>query len=72
MQRRGVTSTASEKLDDLTPHQLIDEIKQIAEQYSREVNTARRTWPRSIRDRVLALHRLGLKCFRIARLTNIP
>ena len=67
-----MTSTSSEKLDDLTPHQLIDEIKQIAQQYSREVNTARRTWPGSIRDRVLALARLGVPRNRIAKECGIP
>jgi transposase-like protein len=67
-----MTSTSSEKLDDLTPHQLIDEIKQIAEQYSREVTTARRTWPKSVRDRILALARLGVPRNRIARECGIP
>ena len=71
-QRRGMTSTSSENLDDLTPHQLIDEIKQITEQYSREVTTARRTWPKSVRDRVLALARLGVPRNRIAKECGIP
>ena len=61
-----------EKLDELTPHQLIVEIKQIAEQYNFEVTAARRTWPKSIRERVLALERLGIARQKIARLCGIP
>jgi hypothetical protein len=64
--------TSTCKLDDLTPHQLIDEVKQIAEQYGREVTTARRTWPKSVRDRVLALARLGVPRSRIGKECGIP
>lgn len=67
-----MTPPSSYKLDDLTPHQLIDEIKQIAEQYGREVTTARRTWPNSVKDRVLALARLGVARGRIGRECGIP
>jgi hypothetical protein len=67
-----MTTSSAQKLDDLSPHQLIDEVKQITEQYSREVNTARRTWPRSVKDRVLALSRLGVPGSRIAVECGIP
>ena len=67
-----MTPTSSYKLDELTPHQLIDEVRQIAEQYRREVTTARRTWPKSIKDRVLALARLGVPCSRIGKECGIP
>ena len=61
-----------EKLDELTPHQLVAEIKEMAEQYNVEVTSSRRTWPRSIRERVLALGRLGVSRQKIARLCGIP
>jgi hypothetical protein len=67
-----MTTLSPNKLDDLTPHQLIDEVKQIAEQYSREVTTSRRTWPRSVRERVLALARLGVPRARIGKECGIP
>jgi hypothetical protein len=72
MHLRGMKPTSPCKLDDLTPHQLIDEIKQISAQYGREVTTARRTWPKSIRDRVLALARLGVPRNRIGRECGVP
>jgi hypothetical protein len=59
-------------LDGLTPQQLLAETHEIAEQYRREVDTPRRTWPASIRDRVLALRRLGVKPYRIAKLSRVP
>lgn len=64
--------TPEDQLDGQTPQQLIAEIRELSEQYRREVSTARRTWPKSIRERVLALYRLGINCFRIARLTGVP
>lgn len=67
-----MTPDLPEKLDGLTPHQLINEIRQIAEQYAREVKTARRTWPESLRLRVLALGRLGVPKQRISKLCGIP
>ena len=60
-----MTIHSEHKLDDLTPHQLIQEVKEIADQYSQEVSSSRRTWPKSIRERVLALARLGVPCVRI-------
>lgn len=67
-----MTPNSADELDDLTPHQLIDEVRQIAEQYGREVTTARRTWPKSIKDRVSALVRLGVPGARIAKECGIP
>lgn len=61
-----------QKLDEFTPHQLIDEIKQISEQFSTEVPGTRRNWPKSIRARILALDRLGIPRKRISELTAIP
>ena len=62
----------AEKLDELTPHQLISEIQEIAAQYAAEVPGTRRNWPESIRSRVLALGRLGIAKKRISELTGIP
>ena len=67
-----MTHETPEKLDELTPHQLIAEIRQIAAQYSAEVPGTRRNWPESIRARILALGRLGIPKKRIADLTGIP
>ena len=61
-----------EKLDELTPHQLIAEIQQIASQYAAEVPGTRRNWPESIRSRILALGRLGIPKKKIVELTGIP
>ena len=49
------------QLNSLTPQQLISEIREIAEQYQREVPGGRRHWPESIRCRILALSRLGME-----------
>jgi hypothetical protein len=59
-------------LEDLTPHQLVAEIRQIAEQYRAEVSTKRRTWPTSIRERACALRRQGVSAHKIADLSGIP
>ncbi len=52
--------------------QLIDEIRQITEQYRNEVSTNRRTWPASIRERVIELKRLGLSPGEILLKTGVP
>ena len=52
--------------------QLFDEIRQLTEQYKREVPNARRVWPTSIRERVIALRRLELSSGEISRQTGIP
>jgi hypothetical protein len=59
-------------LEDLTPQQLVAEIRQISSQYQSEVSTKRRTWPASIRDRVMALKRQGVNPYRIAELSSVP
>ncbi len=62
-----------ERLDGLTPHQLIDEIREIVPQYLREVGAGGRVvWPERIRCRVFALVRLGVPKKKIAELTSIP
>jgi transposase-like protein len=67
-----MTPDTPEKLDELTPHQLITEIQQIATQYAAEVPGSRRNWPESVRSRILALGRLGITRKKIAELTGIP
>lgn len=52
--------------------QLLDELRQICSQYSREVPGKRRPWPKSIRDRVIVLRRIGVSFERIAKATGIP
>lgn len=52
--------------------QVVDEIRQLCRQYATEVPSRRRTWPRSIRDRVLQLLQLELSCEEVASLTGIP
>ena len=60
------------QLDALTPHQLIAEIQQIVVQYEAAVPGTRRSWPESVRARILALGRLGIPKARISELTGIP
>jgi hypothetical protein len=62
----------SKRLDGLAPQQLIAEIQQIAAQYEEEVPGKRRHWPESIRNRVLALGRLGVTPSKVASLTPVP
>lgn len=50
---------------------LISEIGQIKVQYVREVGRGRRVWPRSIKDRVLSLERLGVPAKAVAEQTGI-
>lgn len=51
---------------------LIGEIKQIKEQYQVEVGSKRRPWPKSVRERIDALERLGVKAKTIAGDTGVP
>lgn len=51
---------------------LIDEIKQIAEQYKDQVPGKRVAWPNAIKDRVLELNRNGLNIKRICEMTGLP
>lgn len=52
--------------------QIVDEIRQLCSQYQSEVPSRRRTWPRSIRERVLQLLQLEFSCEEVAGLTGIP
>jgi len=53
--------------------ELISEIRQIREQYVREVGQGRRVWPRAIRERVLRLIDLGeLRLKQIAESSGVP
>jgi hypothetical protein len=60
------------QLDGLTPQHLLAQIKEIFEQYQREVPGKRRHWPESIKSRVLALRRLGVAESKISDLAGIP
>jgi hypothetical protein len=60
------------QLDGLTPQQLVSQVREISEQYQREVPGRRRHWPESIRSRILALGRLGVPESKIGDLTGIP
>jgi hypothetical protein len=51
---------------------LIDEICQIRKQYVEEVGSGRRVWPRSIKDRMTKLDKLGLPSKALADQTGIP
>ncbi len=52
---------------------IISEINQMREQWFTEVEAgARRTWPKSIRERVMQLHVMKVKSKDIARLTKVP
>ncbi len=46
---------------------ILEEISQLCLQYKAEVPGRRRAWPRSIKDRVLALRRLGVSYVKIAQ-----
>lgn len=52
--------------------QLYNEIRQINEQYKREVPKKRRPWPTSIQSRILELWKLGVSCHTIATQTGLP
>lgn len=52
--------------------ELYCEIRQIYEQYLREVPKKRRPWPESIRSRVLELWQLGVSSNQIAQETGLP
>ena len=51
---------------------LCGEVLEIAAQYSREVPSGRRAWPESIRSRVFALRRAGVRSAEISRRTGLP
>ena len=51
---------------------LLDEIRQLLEQYRKEVPGGRRAWPESIKRRVAELKAGGVKFTEISRRTKIP
>jgi hypothetical protein len=55
-----------------TQGQIIDEVRELCGQYQNEVPSRRRTWPRSIKDRVFQLLQLELSCEEINAQTGIP
>ncbi|MFN8790182.1 MAG: hypothetical protein ACK52I_06550 [Pseudomonadota bacterium] len=53
--------------------QIIAEVNQMREQYLAEVGEdRRRAWPKSIRERIMALDQLKLNRKEISRLTGVP
>lgn len=52
--------------------QLFREIRQINEQYKREVPKKRRPWPSSIQARILELWKLGISTHQISAETGMP
>jgi DNA-binding transcriptional regulator YiaG len=52
--------------------ELIEEIRQIREQYQVEVGSKRKPWPKSIRERIYELRDLGLPMPELARRLSIP
>jgi hypothetical protein len=51
--------------------QLLNELQQICGQYSKEVPGKRRPWPKSIRDRVIALRRAQISFGKISEASGI-
>ncbi|MCC7406211.1 MAG: hypothetical protein IT288_17595 [Bdellovibrionales bacterium] len=51
---------------------LIDEVCQIRAQYMDEVGSGRRAWPRSIKERMAKLDKLGLPAKAVSDRTGIP
>jgi hypothetical protein len=51
---------------------LLAEIKQIKQQYQHEVGSKRRPWPRSIRDRISALEKMGVSPREISDGSGVP
>jgi hypothetical protein len=51
---------------------LINEIRQIKEQYQAEVGSKRRPWPKSIRERIESLEKIGVRSKVIAVDTGVP
>ena len=52
--------------------QLYSEIADISAQYRQEVPSGRRAWPESIKSRVLALRKAGIRGAEISRRTGLP
>lgn len=51
---------------------LMDEVRQLREQYVNEVGSGRRVWPRSIKTRILELEQVGIPPKIIAAKTGVP
>ena len=51
--------------------QLLDELRQICGQYSKEVPGQRRPWPKSIRERIIALRRARVSFGKISEASGI-
>jgi hypothetical protein len=51
---------------------LLDEIKQISQQYQQQVPGRRKAWPNAIKQRVIALKDLGLSFKAISEQTGLP
>jgi transposase-like protein len=58
-------------METLNPNQIFNEVRELVNQYQAEVPSKRRTWPRSIKERVLQLLQLE-SCEEISRKTGIP
>jgi transposase-like protein len=52
--------------------EIAEEVRQLCAQYQQEVPSRRRTWPRSIKDRVFRLIELGMSSEAIAKQTGVP
>ena len=52
--------------------QMLNELREISEQYAKEITGKRRPWPRSIRDRVIALRQDRVSFERISKATGLP
>jgi len=51
--------------------EVLDELRQICSQYSKEVPGQRRPWPKSIKDRVIALRRARISFIKISEISGI-
>ncbi|MGK5086804.1 hypothetical protein WDW86_04545 [Bdellovibrionota bacterium FG-2] len=54
------------------PSVIAEEVRQLCAQYLREVPSSRRTWPKSIKDRIFQLFELELSSAAIAAQTGVP
>ena len=59
-------------MEDKNVVRIVDEVTELCAQYAQEVPSRRRTWPKSIKDRVLQLLQLELSCDSVANQTGIP
>ncbi|MBU6375845.1 MAG: hypothetical protein KGQ59_07615 [Bdellovibrionales bacterium] len=52
--------------------EIFEQLNQICEQYKKEVPGRRHAWPKSIKDRILALQRAGVGAPQIAKRVPVP